>query len=232
MKKVIALFLLASLLVLAGCSESSGSGGVIPADETITGNKFSDYDAYLSFVENYNGPFSTKLVTADRLFILGSWKSFSFEWGGPPERSVNGQWYAYWLEAPGTSDPVTIQVEVYLQPEQAFVKNKTVDPLPIGILTNADCALATSMVQLETREESFKIVRNDVTYAYYKSGKLSGILIEVEGILYFIHEKGYTSNDSSKLMNLDESSALARLLSLDEDVAKEAFDEIKASLTK
>lgn len=229
MKKAIALILLASLLVLAGCSESSGSGGVILADETITGNKFSDYDAYLSFVENYNGPFSTKLVIADRLFILGSWKSFSFEWGGPPERSVNGQWYAYWLEAPGTSDPVTIQVEVYLQPEQAFVKNKTVDPLPTGILTEADYENAESMAWLQPRDESFRIIRNGVTYSYLRTGELLGVLIEVDGILYYICPD---DRKESKMEDLHQTSVLGRLLSLDEATAKAAYDEIKASLTK
>ena len=235
MKKVIALFLLATILLLAGCSKPSETNtNMIFADELCYGYKTSDYEAYVNYIGDYiqrDLPLSNKLITAEQLFVLGSWKSFSLEWGEEPWKSANGQWYVYWLEAPGVSDPVAIRVCVYLQPEQTFVKGKYAAELPAETLSAADYEHAESMAQLQPKGKDFKIERNDVTYLYYRKGKLNGVLIEVDCILYDIHEQELPS-DRNPLRNIDESSVLGRLLSLDEDVAKEAYNEIKASLTK
>jgi len=236
MKKAIALFLLASLLLLAGCSKPSETNTtMILGEEMDYGYKTSDYEAYVNYIEDYiqrDLPLSNKLITAEQLSVLGSWKSFSLEWGEEPEKSKNGQWYVYWLEAPGVSYPVAIQVNVHHQPEQAFAKKVIADYVPAETLSAADYEHAESMAQLQSKDKSFKIERDDVTYLYYQNGKLDAVLIEVDGILYDIHEDDLTFNGTSQLLDLDKTSVLARLLSLDEATAKAAYEEIKAALTK
>ena len=93
-------------------------------------------------------------------------------------------------------------------------------------LTKNDYATSETMVKLPPREKSFYIDRNGVRYLYVQ-GHLQAIEIEVNGIL--IH---CSAPDPYGFTRIDHDSVLGRLLSLDEDIAKEAYNEIKASLTK
>ena len=219
------LFLLLALLLLSGCSDTPYETEASSSQEALSGSPapiIESYDSYQNMLSKGIG-IPEGFITFDRLSVFGQWNHFVFDCLVPSGN--HGIWYRYNLKMPAIDGTIEHEICIYHQPEktfgQSFIKKRTKSKL-----TNADCENYESMYQIEPRKEKFYIERNGVIYIYITRGELLCLTFELNGIQYYI--------DVSKplLNSLDKNSVLARLLSLDEDVAKEAYNEITASLTK
>ena len=224
MKKCVAMLLLLAVLFLSGCSDTPYETEASSSQEALCGwppPKIESYDSYQNMLSKGLG-IPEGFITFDRISVFGQWNYFVFDCLVPSGN--RGIWYRYNLKMPAIDGTIEHEISIYHQPEkafgQSFIKERTKSKL-----TNADCENYESMYQIEPRKEKFYIERNGVTYIYVTQGELLSVSWELDGIQYYI--------SVNKLRNsLDKNSVLGRLLSLDEDIAKEAYKEIKASLTK